>query len=314
MNDPSIAAGFDKALGSDHSLELVKRSGDRLMSMSGLSYSGRVLQIDEQPDVHVMEFGSGHPLLLIHGGGGGGAVWHRQIAALAENYRVIVPDLPMFGLSAIPTRVNSIREDVSRLILGIMDVMGLETAHIVGHSLGGLSAIGALKRQPQRFDKVALVSSAGFGREIPWVYRATAIPIVGEIIAIPNRNLLARFFAKYEAQFATPSEEVEEHLNYHFLVMSRRGRYRRLLSGLRIFSGVGGQLDVLSESELKGIENPTLVVWGSDDRFFPVSHYERAVAEIPEAEGVRIPDCGHLPGVDAPERYTEILADWFTQS
>ncbi len=313
MSESSIKAGDNRISDVDQSLELVRQSGNRLMSFSGISYSGRMLQIDEQPDVHLMEFGSGHPVLLIHGGGGGSAVWHRQIAALAQDFRVIAPDLPMFGLSAIPSRIDSIRDNISRLILRIMDTLEVDRAHIVGHSLGGLSAIGALIKAPHRFDKVALGASAGLGYEVPWVYRAASIPAIGEVLAVPNHKVHSNFFKRYAAVLAQETDESREVENYYYLVMARRGRYRRLLEGLRLFSDVRGQRDIISDRELESVEHSTLVIWGSHDRFFPEAHYKRAISEIPSAEGIVIPNCGHLPVVDAPERYTEMLSDWFNR-
>ena len=90
------------SLVGDDSMKRVHSAGDRLMSLSNLRYDGSFISVGEYENVHVMEFGSGPSVLLVHGAGSGGPAWHRQIAALAVDHRVIVPDVPMFGLSGMP--------------------------------------------------------------------------------------------------------------------------------------------------------------------------------------------------------------------
>ena len=97
----------------DENLDRIRESGNRLMSFSNLAYEGRFVSAAEFERVHVMEFGDRAPVILMHGAGMGGPVWHRQISALAHDHRVIVPDIPMFGLSDMPRRVCAPREQIS---------------------------------------------------------------------------------------------------------------------------------------------------------------------------------------------------------
>ena len=114
------------SLVGDDSIKRVHAAGDRLMSLSNLRYEGAFVSVGHYENVHVMEFGCGPPVLLVHGAGSGGPAWHRQIAALAVDHRVIVPDVPMFGLSGMPDRIHSPREQIADVILGIMDLLDIE--------------------------------------------------------------------------------------------------------------------------------------------------------------------------------------------
>ena len=150
------------SVADDDSITRVRAAGDRLMSLSNLSYEGEFVSVGDYENVHVMEFGSGPPLLLVHGAGSGGPAWHRQIAALATDHRVIVPDVPMFGLSGMPHRIHSPREQIAEVILGIMDLMGIDSA---GHRWPLDGGSGIARRADARagsFQTGRIIVIAGF--------------------------------------------------------------------------------------------------------------------------------------------------------
>lgn len=284
------------------------------MSFSGLRYEGRMIDALDRRGIHVMEFGSGPPLLLLHGAGAGGAIWHRQIAALSRTHRVVVPDIPVFGVSDLPSDVPPIRTGVGELVAAILDAVGVERADIAGMSLGGLEAMGAVLHAPDRFDKLALVSSAGLGRDLPYVYRLARVPLLKRLLAKPPRRMSDTFFNRMEAQMSDPSPERDAFMDYQYQVSQRSGRGDIILEGVRRFSSWGGQYDVLSDADLSRIPAATLIIWGSHDRFFPLSHARRAAELIPDAQLKALPNCGHLTAVDAPEQLTDAMTDWFNDN
>ncbi len=295
---------------SDPSLTNVWLAGERLMRLSNLNYRGRLMDVGRWRGVHVMEFGSGRPLFLIHGAGAGGAIWHRQIAALAMHRRVIVPEIPLFGLSAMPEEIPPIRSATGELILNIMDAFGLENADIAGISLGGLIALGSLEIAAERFGRAVLISSAGLGRHLPWAFRMAHMPILGPMISHPRRFMVNLFFNRMEAQMSDPSEERELVKNYQYSVSARHGRPCIFREGIRKFAALDGQRDVTDEETLIRIPNQTLFIWGANDRFFPLSHPHRAVGMMPAARLEVIPNCGHLIPVEAPRRLTQLMLRW----
>ncbi len=296
---------------SDESLRCVHAAGDRLMSLSGLRYEGKFLSVGEYRRVHVMEFGSGPAVVLVHGAGSGGPAWHRQIAALAGDHRVIVLDIPMFGLSGMPERVYAPRLQVSDVILGVMDEMGIDVADIGGHSMGALGSIGALARAPDRFNRAMLIASPGFGRGLNVFLRVASVRFLQRFIDYSSRSARYFFFDHVEAQKSGPSEEREMWKELHFQVGNRDSGVETFNEGLRSFAGVFGQRDVLSGELASEIKSPTLLVWGDSDLIIPTRHSRRALDSIPDARLEVIENCGHIVQLESPGRVTELMVDWF---
>lgn len=281
------------------------------MSFSGLKYEGRFVSAAEFERVHVMEFGDGSPVILMHGAGMGGPVWHRQIAALALDHRVIVPDIPMFGMSDMPRRIYAPREQIADVILGVMDQFDIETADIAGHSLGAIGSLGAIINAPDRFNRAILMSSPGFGRGLNFLLRLSSIPALRRFIRYDSRRDRYFFFDHYEAQRSGPSEEREAWKEMVFRIGSRNHATDAFFEGLRSFTGFFGQRDVLSNETLNAVKLPTLLVWGDSDRIVPTRHRNRASQSIPNSRLEIIKNCGHVVHLEAPKRVTELMVDWF---
>lgn len=295
----------------DASLGGIRDAGDRLMSFSGLRYEGRYVTAGEFERVHVMEFGDGPPVLLVHGAGSGGPAWHRQIAALAEDHRVIVPDVPMFGLSDMPARIYAPREQIADVILGVMEQLEIDETDIAGHSMGAVGSLGALIREPERFRRAVLMSSPGFGRGLNWLPRLASVPIMRPLVRYGSRSDRYFFFDQFEAQKSGPSDEREAFKEMHFQVGCRNGATASFHEGLRSFAGFWGQREILEDDDLSKVRASVLLIWGDSDRIVPSRHSRRAVATIPDARLEVIEDSGHVVQLEAGERVTELVVDWF---
>lgn len=296
---------------SDQSLDRIRAAGDRLMLLSNLQYEGRYVPAGGFQRIHVMEFGDGPAVLLVHGAGSGGAIWHRQIAALATDHRVIVPDVPMFGMSEIPARVHAPRAQIGDVILGVMDALSIDTADIAGHSMGALGTIGAMTCEPERFNRAILMSSPGFGRGLNWLLRLASARMMRRFIRYDSRKDRSFFFDRFEAQRSGPSDEREMWKEFHFQVGSRNGVIDSFHQGMRRFAGLLGQRDLLSKANLATIKVSTLLIWGDSDKIIPTRHSRRAVESLQRARLEILDDCGHLVQLEAPQRVTQLMVDWF---
>lgn len=298
----------------DESLDRIREAGDRLMSFSDLKYEGSFVSVSEFERVHVMEFGEGPPVILMHGAGMGGPVWHRQISALAHDHRVIVPDIPMFGLSDMPRRVYAPREQISDVILGVMDQFEIEKADIAGHSLGAIGSLGAMIDAPERFTRAILMGSPGFGRGLNCLLRLASIPAFRRLISSNSRRGRDLFFDHCEAQKSGSSEEREAWKEMVYRISSRNYATDAFFEGLRRITGFFGQRDILSDETLSAVKIPTLLVWGDSDRIVPTGHSCRASRTIPNSRLQIIENCGHVVQLEAPRRVTQLMVDWFRVS
>ena len=269
------------------------------------------MSVGEYERIHVMEFGSGPPVVLVHGAGSGGPVWHRQIAALAPDHRVIVLDIPMFGLSAMPERVYAPRQQISDVILGVMNELDIEKADIGGHSMGAIGTIGALAREPERFNRAVLMAPPGFGQGLNFALRIASVRFVQPFINYGSRKARYFFFDRFEAQKSGPSDERELWKELHFQVGNRDSGVATFNEGLRSFAGIWGQRDILDTDLTARIQAPTLLVWGDSDLIIPTRQSRRALELLADARLELLENCGHIIQLEAPERATELMVDWF---
>ncbi len=279
----------------------------KLLKTENLSYNGGFKYIFGEP-VHYLEYGSGHPLILIHGYGGGGATWYKQISKLAETHRVIIPDNPLFGLSYQPIIKTPLRQFALEYITAFMDALQLERATIVGMSLGGIPALEISLKAPERVENLVIINSLGLGIEIPWFYRVTSIPFLGRILTTPNH-----FLTSLALKVAITSRDItgrEELVQYIHETRRRERAPAAIYAGMRASFGLKGQRYIYTDDELQRIKVPTLVLWGRKDTHFPVAHGERAARLVPNARLEILEDTGHLVHWERPDTVLDILTSF----
>ena len=116
----------------------------------------------------------GTPVVLVHGGASDRTDWTETIPILAASHRVFAPDLIGFGESS-RLDINYTMRDFSDFLSGFMDAVGIESAFMVGHSLGGRACLELAREAPERVSKMLLVAPLGFGRlSLPGFVLSTA--------------------------------------------------------------------------------------------------------------------------------------------
>jgi pimeloyl-ACP methyl ester carboxylesterase len=283
-----------------------------LLARAGLEYRGGFVAAGRHR-IHFLDYGNGPTVLLIHGGGAGGAVWFRQIAALAEGFRVIVPDNPIFGLSTQPELPGPMSEFASHYLRSFMDAVGIEKASLVGLSVGGLLATRFTLDHPDRVVKLGLINSAGLGRQLPWGFRLSSLTLFGHIFTQPPRWAHDRFFALSEVTHPN-AQHNDAYLDYAYSVTENEGHSLAVRRNMPVFADMRGQRNVISDDELRAIKQETLVIWSRQDRFFPLSHAYRAISLMPNSRLEILEDCGHIALLDQPDRISGILSEFLSGS
>ena len=146
------------------------------------------------------ETGSGAPVFLLHGGGPGASGvpnFSRNIDALADNFRVIVPDLPGYGRSAKGVDQSDPFGYLADMIRGLLDCLGIDSAHLVGNSYGGAAALRLALDTPTRVDRLVLMGPGGIGttRGAPTKGLQCLLSYYGG--TGPTRDKLAHFIRQY---------------------------------------------------------------------------------------------------------------------
>ena len=259
--------------------------------------------------------GAGPVLLLVHGMGAGYENWREVIGPLAHNYTVVAPDLPGHGASAPSSGDYS----VGALAVGLRDLLlalGHERATLVGHSLGGGIAMQLAYQFPALAERLVLVSSGGLGPEVSLVLRAAALPGSELWITASARTAnwlgpaVGRGLAAVRFQPSPATVDVAR----GYASLSDPGRRAAFLATLRSVINMGGQRIDASDRLYLTAGMPTLIVWGEHDSIIPVSHGERAHAAILGSRLEIFDGVGHIPQLEAPERFVAVLERFLEQT
>jgi pimeloyl-ACP methyl ester carboxylesterase len=258
--------------------------------------------------VRYLTAGGGPPLVLLHALGESALGWRWALPTLVRTHRVYAVDLPGFGYSGKPSADYSPAFFV-RFVGSYLDALGLEQAALVGNSLGGLIALRLALSEPARVAALGLIDSAGLGREVSYALRLPTLPGYGEVALAWGKTPLGaaqRAWLRVPLLFARPERAPGEWITEQTWIAQLPGFMEATMAALRAHVDLGGQREVLVD-QLPHLEMPTLVIWGKRDRVFPYSQGQKAVSLLQQGFLELIPDCGHLPHVEQPDRFAAIL-------
>jgi pimeloyl-ACP methyl ester carboxylesterase len=257
--------------------------------------------------------GEGPPLLLLHGVGDNALDWQWVMPALARTYQVYALDLPGSGGSANPLPGYS-PVFFTRFVAAFLDALGVEHVAVVGNSLGGLVGLRLALSEPERVVALGLVSSAGLGREVTYALRSLALPGYGKVAVAWGKRppgAAQRALGRSVLLFARPWRVPREWLKEQYQLARLPGFLEAQLATVRAQVGLRGQREVLMD-RLEHLKVPTIVMWGRRDRVLPYSQGQEAVARLPEGSLELMPDCGHSPQVEQPERLASSLGEFLS--
>jgi len=256
--------------------------------------------------VRYVRAGSGPAVVLIHGISSSIYSWKDVLPALARDHDVIALDLPGFGGSDQPADLNA--AIYPRVVLGLMDRLGVARASVVGHSLGGTVAVLVSGEAPDRVERLALLDAAGFNlapSQRPLLLRVAAAVPASVLERLPTRPVLLRLGLRqvfFDPAFVTP-----ERFNEYLTPLQRPGAVTAFRS-LLVSGGFASTEDFARRAGQ--IRVPTLVVWGAEDRWVAPSDADRFAAAIPGARKVMLPACGHMPQEERPAEVITLLRDF----
>jgi len=271
-------------------------------------FEERNIDISGSP-THYLTAGEGPPLLLLHALGESALDWRWVLPALARTHSVYALDLPGFGYGAKPAADYS-PAFFARFVGSYLDALGFESSAVVGNSLGGLIALHLALADPTRVSTLGLVASAGLGQEVTYALRLPSLPGYGEVAVAWGKTPIGaaqRAWLRAPLLFARPERVPGEWITEHHRLAALPGFMEAVEAALRAQIDLGGQREVLVD-RLPQLEMPTLVVWGERDRVFPYTQARTAVSRLRQGILELIPDCGHLPHVERPDRFAVILS------
>lgn len=252
------------------------------------------------------DLGEGAHVLLIHGSGPGVtayANWRLTMPALAQQFRVIAPDMAGFGETERPDGYLYSMDNWVDHALGLLDALDVGRAHVIGNSFGGALALAMAIRAPERVGRLVLMGAAGTrfplteGLDAVWGYT----PSIGSMRALLDifafdRTLVNDDLAKlrYEASVRPGYQEA-----FANMFPAPRQRWVDALAS--------------DEAKLRTLTHQTLIVHGREDRVIPLGSSLKLLELLPNAQLHVFGQCGHWTQIEHAARFNRLVIDHFRE-
>lgn len=266
------------------------------------SAASQYVELSPGTVIHVRDEGprAGLPVVLVHGSNASLHTWEPWRKALnARGYRVISLDLPAHGLSGPTPQGDYTSTAYVGIVEQLVDRLGLTRFVLGGNSMGGGVAWRYAVKHPERLAGLILVDASGQpmprASSPPLGFRLARMPIARDILTrITPRALMERSFKQSVSNqaIATPAM-----VDRYWELLRYPGNRAATLRRFSQYSGDDG-----AAAKLAGLNVPTLILWGAEDRLIPVSVAGWFSRQIPGARVTVLDGVGHIPMEEAPER------------
>lgn len=246
--------------------------------------------------VHYRDRGRGPAIVLLHGSNASLFTWEGWVADLARDHRVVTLDLPGHGLTGPDPRGRYRPAEMAALVDRFVEKLGIDRFTLGGNSMGGGVAWRYAILHPVKVERLVLVDSLGLPSEEPppFAFRLFTTPVVGRLVRwISPRPLVAASVRDAYGEPGRVTEALIDRYDDVFLRAGNREATRRRF--------VAGNDDGLV-ARLGEVAAPTLILWGSRDRWILPKYGPRFQAAIAGSRLVVLDGLGHVPMEEAPER------------
>jgi 2-hydroxymuconate-semialdehyde hydrolase len=243
------------------------------------------------------------PVLLIHGSGPGvtaWANWRLTMPVLAEQRRVIAPDMVGFGYTERPAGYQYSMDHWVEHLIALLDALGVEQTDLVGNSFGGGLALAVAIRHPQRVRKLVLMGAVGVpfaitpGLDAVWGYQPSIETMRGLLdLFAYDRSLVNDELAelRYQASIRPGFQEA-----FAAMFPAPRQRWVDAMTS--------------SDADIRAIQQPTLIVHGRDDQIIPLANSYRLLELIDNAQLHVFGRCGHWTQIEHAASFSRLVNDF----
>jgi len=249
--------------------------------------------------IHYVEAGSGAPVILIHGLADNVAIWDPVIPALAARFRVIALDQIGFGRSDKPLLNYRVSTLVDFLDVFLTELK-IERASPVGNSLGGWVAAAYALAHPERVERLVLSDAAGYA----------ALAKTMDSRALRALRVASRDDIRYLGPLAFHDKRFYQDVDTAFKERVTAGDSYTVAQVLD--SMIRG--DDALDNKLQTLKQPTLVLWGREDKLIPLSFGEQFHREIVNSRLRIIDNCGHMPQLECPNEFSAAVLKFFSDT
>jgi len=263
-------------------------------------------------DVHFREEGNqtdSIPIVLIHGIASSLHTFDAWTNSLKNSNRVIRMDLPAFGLTGpFPDRNYSIAHYTS-FLKDFLTALKIKQCVLAGNSLGGEIAWNFTLEQPDMVQKLILIDAAGYpssSKSVPIAFKLGQTPLINKLLTFITPRSLVR--ASVENVYFDKSKVTDSLVERHFKLTLREGNRQAFVDRLRMSA------DANTYSNIKNIEQPTLILWGAKDLLIPKENAYKFHKDLPNDTLIIMDDTGHTPMEESPLESLEHVINFLENS
>lgn len=257
----------------------------------------------------------GPAVILLHGLASDADTWDKAIGLLAgRGLRVLAVDLLGHGQSDKPDN-DYLLDDFAESLALFMDVLGIPSATLCGHSFGGAIAMFFGTRYPDRVDRLVLVSAGGLGREVHPVLRAAALRLAPAVLRVAVGPRMRRLYARpglHRTLRLTPDNVAN--LRRAGRALGTEEGQAAFFASLRGVIAPSGQRTASEEMRAFAEQVPMLLIWSEDDPVIPLAHAKAHAQRSTYSRLVIFPSRGHEPHRRNAERFAAEVAEFILSS
>jgi len=235
------------------------------------------------------------PIVLLHGTSASLHTWDGWADKLSQTRRVIRFDLPGFGLTGPAVNGDYSLDAYVDFVTSVLNSIGVKRCILAGNSLGGSIAWRTTVAHPERVEKLILVDAGGYPfkpESMPIAFVISQIPVLNHVMEITLPR--AAVESSVRNVYGDPTKVSEELIDRYFELALREGNRAALRERF-------AQLEYSDQSGLvKTIQQPTLVLWGAEDRLIPTSIAARFEQDLPNGKLITFDGLGHVPHEEDP--------------
>jgi pimeloyl-ACP methyl ester carboxylesterase len=259
--------------------------------------------------IHYRDEGTGPTLVLLHGVASSLHTWDDWTARLAPHYRIIRIDLPGHGLTGSDPSVD--RYEIAYMVDKLekfLNKLSIDDIYLAGNSLGGYIAWNYALHRPDRVKKMVLLDAAGFPQDMPFIMNFAALPVIGEMSGFMMPKFIVNMNIK--AAFGDKDKVTDKLQQRYFDLTMRQGNREALVNVFRTMKEQSKNPHL--GDRVKEIKIPTLLMWGDQDEWVPLSIMEQFEQALPDSQSIVYEGVGHMPMEELPIQTSRDAHGFFT--
>ncbi|MEC7916555.1 MAG: alpha/beta fold hydrolase [Actinomycetota bacterium] len=268
--------------------------------------TSRTLEADYQ--LHYHEAGEGPALILLHGSGPGVTGWTNfgaNLPVFAEHFRTIILDMPGFGGSGSPEYDQQYPQVAADAVAKFMEGIGLDSAHLLGNSMGGNVASHVALNYPDRVQRMVMMGPGGLAVNVFGPSPNEGTKRLIEFMGDPSRE---RMIAWVETMVSDQALVTDELIDVRMENAMKPGVMESTRAIFGTFFKFPDPTPLWSRAH--EIKHPTLITWGRDDRMLPFEGALFPFRQMPNADLHVFSNCGHWAQVERKDDFERVVIDY----